>query len=79
MRTDECELAWRQHQPDLDSMISRLPELGAAIATAYCELAKDYSLERLDLLMMKHEGVVQSFVLMRQMSVKKDNLGCDSD
>jgi hypothetical protein len=71
MRADQREQARRLYQPDLDTMKSRLPDLGAALDAAFCELSKDVSMDRIDQALMKLKGAEQSLVVMRRAKVEQ--------
>ena len=66
MRAGQREIARRLYQPDLDAMKSCLPDLGAALEAAFCELSKDLSIDRIDRALMKLKGAENSLVAMRR-------------
>jgi hypothetical protein len=53
----ELNLARRLYaQPDTESLTNRLPEMGAAMAAACCNLSQSMTLGRTDALLAKIEG-----------------------
>ncbi len=75
MRADQREIARRMYQPDLNAMRSHLPDLGAALDAALCDLSRDSSLDRIDRVLMKLEGVKQSLVAMRRATAENERPG----
>lgn len=72
MRADEREIARRLYQPDLDAMRACLPDLGAALDAALCDLSRDSSLDSIDRVLMKLDGVKQSLVAMRRATAENE-------
>ena len=70
MRADQRERARRLYQPDLDAMKSRLPDLGAALEAAFCELSKEVSIDRIDQALMKLKGAEHSLVSIRRAKIE---------
>ncbi len=75
MRADQREIARRLHQPDLDAMKASLPNLGAALDAALCELGKDMTLDRTDQALMKLKGAEHSLVAMRRVKIENTRPG----
>ena len=75
MKADQREIARRLYQPDLDAMKSSLPDLGAALEAALCELSKDLTVDRIDQALMKLKGAEHSLVSMRRATVEKKRPG----
>ena len=70
MKADVHEITRRLYQPDLGAMRARLPDLGAALDAALCELSKDITVDRIDQAVMKLKDAEQSLVAMRQALVE---------
>jgi hypothetical protein len=59
--------------PDLDAMRARLPDLGDSLSTAAHKLARDLTLEKVDLFLAKIKGAETSVAHLRR------SLAQDSD
>jgi len=75
MKPAEREIARRIYQPDLDAMKARLPDLGAALDAALCELSRDLSVDRIDHARMKLQGADHSLAAMLRALIEESRPG----
>lgn len=63
------------YMPDAASLIARLPDMGAALDAALCELGKDMTVDRIDQALMKLKGAEHSLVAMRRVKIEEARPG----
>lgn len=65
------ENARRLYAPSLGSLISHLPDLGEPLHTSAIDLARDCTIERVDMMMARLKSAESSLVHLRKAAVLK--------
>ena len=69
----DLDAARRMFTPDIDAMRHNLPDLGESLHTAAVDLARDCSLERVDLMLARIKGAETSLVHLRKALISEQS------
>lgn len=65
------EAVTQLYQPNIEAMISHLPEAGESLHTAAVDLSRDFSLERIDRFISMIKGAENNLVHLRKAIVRE--------